>query len=253
MDIVDICPEDESKFSYSNSSWSRDDGQVKLSAKKQMMEQQQESWDTSQDMIRLARMRIVTSVMLHAWRQRRADVRKLQQVVERLQKSSIYSKNELHVSNTLMRIEEKRCRELQLELKKSTLSMKQVQTSFELLNVALINLRAEKQNLEKELLSCRQGHLELKEIAAQCNDDLRKALCEQRCLKQQLVEEQSNVRQLKHDKERLMNEICDMEREHLKRKESFSHELEKKNEELSNMRATVEKLENKLKQRQISI
>lgn len=89
-------PEDKSpKFQYSrhstapnvNNSWATVNDQVVASSSNLMTEQQSAEWKSTQDMIRLARMKVVTSVMLHAWRQRRADVRKLQQAVERLQKN----------------------------------------------------------------------------------------------------------------------------------------------------------------------
>ncbi|EDW11027.1 uncharacterized protein Dmoj_GI16071 [Drosophila mojavensis] len=260
MDIVDICPEDKTpKFPYSkhsiapnvNNSWSTVNHQVMASSSNLVMEQQSAEWKSTQDMIRLARMRVLTSVMLHAWRQRRADVRKLQQAVERLQKNSIFSKNELHVSKTLMRVEQKRCRELQVELKKSTINMNQARKSCEMLNTSLINLQADKDQLEKELIYCRQEQLELKKIAAKCNEDLRNALYEQLNLKQKLAEEESNVQQLKQEKQRLLNEMSEMEKEHGNVKESLVFQLEDKNVELANMRSTVEQLEQKLKDRQM--
>ncbi|TDG46698.1 hypothetical protein AWZ03_006878 [Drosophila navojoa] len=259
MDIVDICSEDKSpKFPYSkhsiatnvNNSWSTVNNQGLASTSSLMMEQQSAEWKSTQDMIRLARMRVVTSVMLHAWRQRRADVRKLKQAVERLQKNSIFSKNELHVSKTLMRVEQKRCRELQVELKKSTISMNQARKSCEMLNTSLINLQADKDQLEKELISCKQEQSELKKIAVKCNEDLRNSLYEQLNLKKQLTEEESNVQQLKEEKERLLKEVSEMEKEHRNVKESFVLQLDKKSEELASMRSTVEQLEQKLKHSQ---
>lgn len=60
------------------------------------------------------------------------------------------------MSKTLMRVEQKRCRELQVELKKSTINMNQARKSCEMLNTSLINLQADKDQLEKELIHCRQ-------------------------------------------------------------------------------------------------
>lgn len=104
MDVVQLGPENNQKFSYTHEhnpsmdstalrpaqchvddSWSTVGTQV-LVTSESIVEQQSVSWSPSRDMDRVASMKIFTSVMLHAWRQRRADVRRLQQVVERLQR-----------------------------------------------------------------------------------------------------------------------------------------------------------------------
>lgn len=54
---------------------------------KDLKEQQSSSWNSTDIAQTTASMKIFTSVMLHAWRQRRADVHRLKLVVERLQKS----------------------------------------------------------------------------------------------------------------------------------------------------------------------
>jgi len=67
----------------------------------------------------------------------------------------MHTKNELHVCNTLMRVEQNRCKELQLELKKSTLSINQVRNSCEMLNSSGLSLTADKQQLELDLSKSR--------------------------------------------------------------------------------------------------
>ncbi|XP_064548574.1 transport and Golgi organization protein 1 homolog isoform X2 [Drosophila montana] len=271
MDMVHLGPENNSKFSYTHepnpstdsaalrpaqchvdASWSTVGTQV-LVTSESIVEQQSVSWSPSRDMDRIASMKIFTSVMLHAWRQRRADVRRLQQVVDRLQRKSMHSKNELHVSNTLMRVEQKRCKELQLELKKSTLSINEVRSSCEKLTSSVRSLKADKDQLEQELSFSRQEHLELERKVGKCKDDLLGALMEQRNLQLKLSEEQSNVHQLAREKEMLSINMRNMEAEFGRREESYIHELEQKNEVLYNMRLTVESLERRLRDRQRSI
>lgn len=54
---------------------------------KDLKEQPSSTWNSADTVQQTASMKIFTSVMLHAWRQRRADVHRLKLVVERLQKS----------------------------------------------------------------------------------------------------------------------------------------------------------------------
>ncbi|EDW71202.2 227 kDa spindle- and centromere-associated protein isoform X1 [Drosophila virilis] len=269
MDVVQLGPENNPKFSYTHEpnpstdstalrpaqchaddSWSTVGTQV-LVTSESIVEQESVSWSPSRDIDRIASMKIFTSVMLHAWRQRRADVRRLQQVVERLQRKSMHSKNELHVSNTLMRVEQKRCKELQLELKKSTLSINEVRSSCERLSTSVRSLKADKDQLEKELNFSRQEQLELERKVGKCKDDLLSALMEQRNLQLRLSEEQSNVQQLAREKELLSINMRSMETEFGRREESYIQELEQKNEALHNMRMTIENLERRLRDRQI--
>lgn len=53
----------------------------------ELKEQPSSTWNSADTVQTTASMKIFTSVMLHAWRQRRADVHRLKLVVERLQKS----------------------------------------------------------------------------------------------------------------------------------------------------------------------
>ncbi|XP_016963797.1 uncharacterized protein LOC108033745 isoform X7 [Drosophila biarmipes] len=116
--------------------------------RQQMMLSQPELWTHRKTE---ASLRVLTTVMLHTWRQRRKEVRELQEVVQRLQYSSMKYKNELHVYGTLMRVEQKRNRELQVQLKQSAMSIDQVRSSCELLASSVRNLTTEKIQLQSDL------------------------------------------------------------------------------------------------------
>ncbi|XP_032592162.1 trichohyalin isoform X3 [Drosophila grimshawi] len=173
-------------------------------------------WTPGQDMETTAGMRVFTSVMLHAWRQRRADVRRLQKVVEHLQRKTMYSKNDLLVSNTLMRVEQKRCLELQLELKRSTLNISQF--------------------------------VELQKRANQMADNLHAAQLKQRHLKLQLSMEQAKVQQLMEEKQQ--QQMRNLESSYKEREDAYLLELEEKSEALRKMRSTIERLEQELRRDQ---
>lgn len=61
------------------------------------------------------------------------------------------AKNKLHVLNTVMRVEQKRNSELQLQLKQSHMSIDKARTSCECLTSSVQSLTAEKEKLHLEL------------------------------------------------------------------------------------------------------
>ncbi|XP_032592161.1 girdin isoform X2 [Drosophila grimshawi] len=205
-------------------------------------------WTPGQDMETTAGMRVFTSVMLHAWRQRRADVRRLQKVVEHLQRKTMYSKNDLLVSNTLMRVEQKRCLELQLELKRSTLNISQVRSSCDQLTNSVLSLNTEKEQLESDLENCRNEFVELQKRANQMADNLHAAQLKQRHLKLQLSMEQAKVQQLMEEKQQ--QQMRNLESSYKEREDAYLLELEEKSEALRKMRSTIERLEQELRRDQ---
>ncbi|KAM8717753.1 hypothetical protein ACLKA7_004453 [Drosophila subpalustris] len=228
-------------------SWSSVDGQALLSANNLS-----QPWSPSQEAEPAASMKIFTSVMLHAWRRRRADVQRLQLVVDRLKTSSMQTKNELHVCSTLMRVEQKRCQNLQLELKKSTLSINQVRNSCEMLNTSVLSLKADKKQLEQDLSQSKIECGELKQQSRKSKDDLLAALLEQRNLQQLLSAEQRMVHQLTREKEQLLDELNylrNMQNDFQLKEESYVQQLKQKEENLLNMSSLIQELQQQLNNR----
>ncbi|XP_034472879.1 cytadherence high molecular weight protein 2 isoform X2 [Drosophila innubila] len=227
--------------------WRLEQGQQLLSAKNLSHQ-----WCSSQETEPVASMKIFTSVMLNAWRRRRADVQRLQSVVEQLKTSSMEAKNELHVCSTLMRVEQKRCQNLQVELKQSTFSINQVRNSCEMLNTSVLSLKADKQQLEEDLSRSRIECGELRYQTNKSKDDLLAALLEQRNLQQLLSTEQRMVHQLTRENEQLLNDVNylrNMESDFQRKEESYLQELKLKEDSLLNMSIKIKELERELNNR----
>ncbi|ALC40092.1 CG5050 [Drosophila busckii] len=230
-----------------NPTWSSDNDEVMLTAECLMQPQAGSVWSSNPETA--ASMKIFTSVMLHAWRQRRAEVRNLQSEVDNLQKRAMQRKNELHVCNTLMRVEKKRCQELQLQLNHSNLSINQVRSSCEKLSSSLVNLSADKEMLERELDQCKEEYEDLHLVFKKNKDELLNALLDQRNLQQHLCQEQRTILQLTMDKDHLMDELSKLRKsadDYERREHTYIIELSQKNEMFSNMRTTIEALETQI-------
>ncbi|KAH8307991.1 uncharacterized protein MCAP_0864 [Drosophila kikkawai] len=190
-----------------------------------------------------ASMKVFTSFMLNAWRQRREEVRDLQQVVQGLQNSSMKTKNELHVLNTVMRVEEKRNSELQMQLNQSHMSINKVRTSCESLTSSVQSLTAEKNELCKELNKSRQELKDLEEISGQTKKELFGALSEQSNLQKQLSEEQRSRHQLQLENEELLKKVimADCKKaQYKKAKEQAQQELAERDARIQTLRAALE-------------
>ncbi|KAH8377507.1 hypothetical protein KR093_005769 [Drosophila rubida] len=225
-----------------------------------------QSWNASPDTVSSGSMKVFTSMMLRAWRKRRADVQRLQLVVENLKTSAMQTRNELHVCNSLMRVEQKRCVDLQLELKKSNVSINQVRNSCDMLNTSLLSLTADKRQLEQQLEQCKQEvscvarrelnkHYnpsasqceQLKQQASKSKEELLAALLEHRNLQHQLGNEQRYTQHLIREKLRLEEELKQVERDFHSKLNENTLDLAQKQQQLHNMNSMVMQLEHQLK------
>ncbi|XP_014086363.3 tropomyosin isoform X2 [Bactrocera oleae] len=144
--------------------------------------------------LRLASMRIFATIMLNAWRRRREDVKRLLLKVEDLKKGSQKAKNQIHVYNTLFRVEQKRNDELACQLKCSLESVMQAKSSCENLNTNVISLRAERVLLEQDL-AIKSKELEaLTDILSQTKEQLFQSMIDQHNLRFALNKEQRSVK-----------------------------------------------------------
>lgn len=159
------------------------------------------------------------------------------------------TKNELHVCNTLIRVEQRRCSELQLELKKSTLSIKKVRNSCDVLSTSLETMRADKEELQQELYHTKKDFHELERSSRRSKEELLSALLEQRELQHQLSQEQQLIGLLNKEKKQLLDEVTQLrnvESQFSHREQLLLHELEQKVQTLDNMTSMIEKLERRL-------
>ncbi|XP_068140758.1 protein Hook homolog 1 [Drosophila tropicalis] len=190
-----------------------------------------------------ASMKVFTSVMLSAWRQRRADVRQLQKVVYGLERKSMECKNELHVSTTLMRVEQKRNRELQLQLRQSRLSITEVRSSCASLTTCVLTLTADKMHLQQELDIRQKEHEEMRDVANRTKNNLFDSLMEQRNLHNQLAKEKQNIEHLQSENKQLLDEVMgirSMNSEYKKLEDNYKLELQQKDEMLNTLQQNLE-------------
>ncbi|XP_017063917.2 protein NETWORKED 1A isoform X2 [Drosophila eugracilis] len=196
-----------------------------------------------------ASMRLFTSMMLHTWRQRRKEVRELQEVVQKLQYRYMKSKNELHVYGTLMRVEQKRNRELQMQLKESTMSIGRIRTSCESLASSVRNLTTEKIQLQTDLDQRSQEYNHLEEMSGQTKKLLFTANMKYSNLQRQLTAEQRTSQHLKHQNDQLIKEVFLAESKKAKYnqvRDWYHRQLAQKEERISALNGDIITLEKKL-------
>lgn len=120
---------------------------------------------------------------------------------------SIKAKNQLHVFNTLFRVEQKRNDELSVQLKRSLEDINNTKSSCESLTTSLISLKADKALLEQQIQIKEQEFDGLNAILSQTKSDLFKAMAQQRELQANLSSEQRKVQALEAQKKELINEV----------------------------------------------
>ncbi|XP_037811144.1 uncharacterized protein LOC119603237 [Lucilia sericata] len=194
----------------------------------------------------MAGMRIFATIMLNAWRKRRDEVKHLMEEVADLKRSSIKAKNQLHVFNTLFRVEQKRNDELNCQLKRSLDDINLTKSSCESLTTSLISLKADKALLEQQLQIKEQEFESLNTLLTQTKSDLFKSMTVQRELQASLSMEQRKIQTLENQKNELINEICELNSEALQKEDGLRSEIQEKSNEFS-------KLKNKLNEAQEQI
>ncbi|KAH8245462.1 hypothetical protein KR032_010509 [Drosophila birchii] len=100
---------------------------------------------------RVASLRIFNTIMLHAWRKRRLDVRQLTDQVDDIKKNLVKNRNQLHVFNSLFCVEQRRNATLNDQLRQSYRDNAQIKLSYEDLSLVLVEVRAEKEKLIEEV------------------------------------------------------------------------------------------------------
>lgn len=117
------------------------------------------------------------------------------------------TKNQLHVFNSLFRVEQKRNDELNFQLKKSLDNFNLTKSSCEGLTTSLISLKADKALLEQQLQIKDQELESINALLAQTKSDLFKSMTLQRELQEYLSAEQRKAQALEAQKNELINEV----------------------------------------------
>ncbi|KAH8412953.1 hypothetical protein KR009_007099, partial [Drosophila setifemur] len=216
---------------------------------KEPMLAQPEIWAPKTKGQSIASFKVFTTLMLHTWRQRREEVRNLQEEVRSLQTHSMKSKNKLHVCDTIMRVEKRRNSELLLQLKQSARNIEEVRSSCEFLESSVSNMKAERARLQIDLQQRNKEFGELEEVAGQTKRELFGALMEQRSLQSQLSKATRVSMNLQQENEQLIREILMVEGKEAKFKQMeacFRQELAQKDEVIRGMRLDIALLDEKL-------
>ncbi|XP_017107071.2 ribosome-binding protein 1 [Drosophila bipectinata] len=137
---------------------------------------------------RVASLRIFNTIMLHAWRKRREEVRCLSDQVEDFKKSVVKNRNQLHVYNSLFCVEKRRNATLNDQLRQSYRDNAQTKLSYEELSLILVQTRSEKDKLAEELSAKNQDIVNLQEVHASQKTELFQAIAEQRHHLEQLTQ-----------------------------------------------------------------
>ncbi|KAH8298317.1 hypothetical protein KR018_002361, partial [Drosophila ironensis] len=122
---------------------------------------------------RVASLRIFNTIMLHAWRKRREEVRNLSGQVEDYKKSVVKNRNQLHVYNTLFSVEKRRNDTLNDQLRQSYRENAQTKLSYEELSLMLVQAKSEKEKLAEELVAKNQDMEKLAEELEGKNQDIK--------------------------------------------------------------------------------
>lgn len=120
---------------------------------------------------------------------------------------AIKAKNQLHVFNTLFRVEQKRNDELNCQLKRSLEDINLTKSSCETLTTSVISLKADKALLEQQLQIKEQEFESLNTLLTQTKTDLFKSMTLQRELQASLSMEQRKIQTLENQKNELINEV----------------------------------------------
>ncbi|XP_036341314.1 uncharacterized protein LOC118750690 [Rhagoletis pomonella] len=192
---------------------------------------------------KVAGMRIFATIMLNAWRKRRDEVKRLMEEVNDLKRGSIKAKNQLHVFNTLFRVEQKRNDDLSLQLKRSLDDINNTKSSCESLTTSLISLKADKALLEQQIQIKEQEFDGINAILTQTKSNLFKAMTQQRELQANLSTEQRKVQALEAQKNELINEICEINNKSLWKEEKLRTEMKEKDDAVAMALTKIESLE----------
>ncbi|XP_016987280.1 uncharacterized protein LOC108050227 [Drosophila rhopaloa] len=156
---------------------------------------------------RVASLRIFNTIMLHAWRRRREEVRHLTDQVEDYKKSVVKNRNQLHVYNSLFSVEKRRNETLNDQLRQSYRENAQTKLSYEDLSLILVQIRTEKEKLAEELAGKDQDVANLLEVQQSLKSDLFKVNTQQREQLEQLTRLQRDYQESQSAQDELVRQL----------------------------------------------
>ncbi|XP_030383331.1 uncharacterized protein LOC115630807 [Scaptodrosophila lebanonensis] len=157
---------------------------------------------------RLASLRIFNTIMLHAWRRRREEVRMLSEQVDEYKRSFVKNRNQLHVYNSLFSVEKRRNDTLNEQLKISYRDNAKIKLSYDELNIMLEQMTREKLQLTKENAVKDQDIENMQELHQNTQNDLFRVTTKQREQLEELTRSQRDYQDVEFEKKEL---TCQLE------------------------------------------
>ncbi|XP_039483861.1 uncharacterized protein LOC120446781 [Drosophila santomea] len=194
---------------------------------------------------RVASLRIFNTIMLHAWRRRREEVRQLTDQVEDYKKSFVKNRNQLHVYNSLFSVEKRRNETLNDQLRQSYRENAQTKLSYEELSVVLVQIRTEKEKLAEELATKDRDIANLQEMQQHLKSELFQVHCQQREDLEQLTRLQREYQASQSAQDELVRQL-DLLRIDLTIKRDFIDQLRENVAKLQNLKRGSEEQFSKL-------
>ncbi|XP_017116517.1 uncharacterized protein LOC108138681 [Drosophila elegans] len=156
---------------------------------------------------RVASLRIFNTIMLHAWRRRREEVRHLTDQVEDYKKSAVKSRSQLHVYISLFSVEKRRNDTLNDQLRQFYRENAQTKLSYEELSLILVQTRTEKEKLAEEVASKDRDIGNLVEMQQSLKSELFKVSSQQREQLVQLTQLQRDYQESKSAQDELVRQL----------------------------------------------
>ncbi|XP_075169075.1 uncharacterized protein LOC142241215 [Haematobia irritans] len=200
-------------------------------------------FDNKERESRMAGMKIFATIMLNAWRKRRKEVKQLTEEISELKKGAIKARNQLHVVNTLFRVEQKRNDELNSQLKYSQENLNSTKSSCETLANSIEILKSEKSLLEQQNQAKDQELENFNYLFTQSKSDLLNMMVAQQDLQRKLSMEQAEVQKLQTQKMDLINEIFELKFTSEETQQQLNNQIAQKFTEIESYEEKIQELQ----------
>ncbi|XP_017025478.1 dynactin subunit 1 [Drosophila kikkawai] len=194
---------------------------------------------------RVASLRIFNTIMLHAWRKRRQEVRQLTDQVDDFKKSLVKNRNQLHVFNSLFCVEQRRNGTLNDQLRQSYRDNAQIKLSYEDLSLVLVEVRTDKEKLAEEVAAKNKDIENLEELQKSLKSELFQLQNQQREQMGQLTRLQNDFQESQRIRDELNQQVELLLTDAIFKQDLFE-ELRESTEKLKNLKEASDETYSKL-------
>lgn len=196
---------------------------------------------------KLAGMKVFGFIMLNAWRRRRDEVRRLTEEINKVRQSSIKTKNQIHVINSLFKVEQKTNDDLNTRLRRTTEEQQSMHNMYTELNKAFVELKLKYSESEKNLQIKTNDCENLNILLSDAKSEIFKAMAKERELEIALTEEQRQAMAVIQEKVALLEKIKQLETINREKEAEIQLGVVEKDFEISNLKNEIENLDKQLK------